>query len=195
MANNPGANSQGAVFLDRDGVIIEDIGYLGDPALIRFIPGAPAAIRRLNERAVKVIVVTNQAGVARGYYPESAIAAVHRRISELLAAESAHVDAFFYCPHHPRHGLPPYRQECACRKPQPGMILQGAAQFGADLARSVLIGDKHSDILAAHNAGTRSILVMTGYGRAHWSNWSDPVKPDFIAEDLPSAVDLVIPLL
>ncbi len=187
--------SQGAVFLDRDGVIIEEIGYLGDPVLIRIIPGAPAAIRRLNERAVKVIVVTNQAGVARGYYPESTIASVHQRLSELLAAEGAHVDAFFYCPHHPRHGLPPYRRECDCRKPRPGMILQGAAQFGVELSRSFLIGDKHSDILAAHNAGARSILVMTGYGRTHWAAWSDPVKPDFTAEDLPSAVDLVIPLL
>ena len=152
-----------AVFLDRDGTLIEEVHYLAAAEQVRLLPGAADAVRRLNEAGVLVVVVTNQAGVARGYFPESRVAEVHERLSTLLA-EHVRIDAYFHCPHHPTEGVGVYRVECECRKPKPGLLLAAARELDIDLARSWMIGDKPSDAEAGAAAGCRTILVRTGHG-------------------------------
>jgi D-glycero-D-manno-heptose 1,7-bisphosphate phosphatase len=142
-----------AAFLDRDGVLIEDTGYPHDPAEVRWVPGAAAAVKRLNDAGYYVFVVTNQAGVARGYYPEAQVGVLHRWMADRLAEQAAHVDAFEYCPHHPEAALPGYRLICGCRKPEPGMITSLLAAWPVEAAGSFLIGDKETDLAAAASAG------------------------------------------
>jgi D-glycero-D-manno-heptose 1,7-bisphosphate phosphatase len=155
-----------AVFLDRDGVVIEEVEYLAEVGQVRLIPGAAAGIAALNARGIPVVVATNQAGVARGLFPEGRVGQVHAQLARLLAAEGARVDAWYYCPHHPTAGEGAYRVSCACRKPLPGMLLQAAREWGIDLARSFMVGDKRSDLEAGARAGCRSVLVETGYGHS-----------------------------
>ncbi|HYZ34016.1 MAG TPA: HAD family hydrolase [Crenalkalicoccus sp.] len=142
-----------AAFLDRDGVLIEDTGYPHDPREVRWMPGAAAAVRLLNQAGFLVFVITNQSGVARGLYPESQVGVLHRWMAERLAEAGARVDAFAYCPHHPEAPLPAYRRDCRRRKPAPGMIEDLLAAYPVDKARSFLIGDRASDIAAAAAAG------------------------------------------
>lgn len=153
-----------AVFLDRDGTLIEEVNYLARPEQVRLIPGAADAVRALNDAGVLVVVVTNQAGVARGYFPESRVAEVHARLSALLAEHGAHVDAYYHCPHHPTAGVGRYRVDCDCRKPKPGLLLTAARHLDIDLARSWMIGDKPCDAGAGRAAGCRTLLVRTGHG-------------------------------
>jgi D-glycero-D-manno-heptose 1,7-bisphosphate phosphatase len=178
-----------AVFLDRDGVLIEEVGYLADPCQVVLIPGAGPAIASLNRAGIPVVVVTNQAGIARGYLSESRLAEIHGRLEALLAAEGARIDAIYYCPHHPTDGVAPYRLQCSCRKPQPGMLLQAATDLGIDLPRSSMIGDKAVDLEAGARAGCRPILVKTGYGRETWSQL-DRLQPPpvLVATSLPEAI-------
>lgn len=152
-----------AVFIDRDGTINEEKEYLYRPDDFVFIPGAPQAIRLLNEAGFLVIVVTNQSGVARGYYTEEDVHLLHRHIALNLEQSGARVDAWFYCPHHPA-GRGSYALPCRCRKPLPGMLLEAAGRFAIDLESSIMIGDKLVDMQAGAAAGCRSILVRTGYG-------------------------------
>ena len=172
-----------ALFLDRDGVINEETNYLHDPKDLRLIPGSAQAIRSFNERDIPVIVVTNQAGVARGYYPESQIKILHEALSALLRREGAHVDHQYYCPHHPE-GKGEYGKVCDCRKPMPGLLHHAAKRFSVDLSRSALIGDKASDIGAAEAVGAKSVLVLTGHGEREWNNWSEKFQPSHVAKDL-----------
>jgi D-glycero-D-manno-heptose 1,7-bisphosphate phosphatase len=153
-----------AVFLDRDGTLIEEVHYLAVPEQVRLISGAAEAVRKLNDVGMLVVVVTNQAGVARGYFPESNVAEVHAQLSSLLAERGAKVDAFYYCPHHPTEGVGHYRVNCDCRKPKPGLLLTAARDLDIDLARSWMIGDKLADAEAGTVAGCRAILVRTGHG-------------------------------
>lgn len=148
-----------AVFLDRDGVIIENAHYLARLEDIRFIPGAAAAIRRLNEAGVPVVVVSNQSGVARGYFPESFVRETHAHLDQLLAKEGAHIDRWCFCPHHPGFGA-----DCECRKPKPGMLQTAARELNLDLECSWLIGDNLTDCEAGAAAGCQTILVRTGHG-------------------------------
>ena len=148
----------GVVFLDRDGVINADIGYLWRREDFVWIPGAPAAIRLFNERGRPVVVVTNQSGVARGYYSEQDVESLHRWMNAELNRQGARIDAFYFCPHHPDGAIPEYTRECDCRKPQPGMLLQAMEDWRADPAKSFLIGDKESDVAAAAAAGIRGYL-------------------------------------
>ena len=154
-----------ALFLDRDGVLIEEVEYLAKLELVRLIPGAAAVVRRANDAGWRVVVVSNQSGVARGLLPESFLAEVHREIARHLLEEAgAKLDRFYYCPHHPTEGQGVYRIACECRKPKPGMLLQAARELGIDLARSWMIGDRRTDLEAGAAAGCRTILVRTGYG-------------------------------
>jgi D-glycero-D-manno-heptose 1,7-bisphosphate phosphatase len=158
------AQRRPAVFLDRDGTIVEDVGYLSGPEQLVLLPRSAEAIARLNAAKVPVVVVTNQAGVARGYFSESRVREVHLRLDQLLAERSARIDRYYFCPHHPDAGDGPYRRVCECRKPRPGLLLQAAAELEIDLSRSFMIGDKRSDLDAGAAAGTRTVLVRTGYG-------------------------------
>ena len=162
---NPTAGSATALFLDRDGVLIEEVDYLARPEQVRLIPGSAAAVRRVNDAGWKVVVVSNQSGVARGLFPESALSEIHRAISaQLLAEAGAMIDAFYYCPHHPTEGIGAYRIDCDCRKPKPGMLLRAAAELGIDTSKSWMVGDRLTDLRAGASAGCRTILVRTGYG-------------------------------
>lgn len=153
-----------AVFLDRDGTIIKEKNYLSRPEEVELEPTAANSIARLNALGIAVIVVTNQAGIARGYFPESSIAEVHSKLDELLAEFGARIDRYEYCPHHPTEGLGDYRIDCACRKPKSGMLTRAAAALAVDLTRSLMIGDRPSDLEAGESAGCRFALVRTGYG-------------------------------
>jgi D-glycero-D-manno-heptose 1,7-bisphosphate phosphatase len=153
-----------AVFIDRDGTINVEKDYLYRAEEFEFIPGAPKAIRLLNEAGFLVVVVSNQSGVARGYYTEEDVHLLHRHVATQLDQAGSRIDAWFYCPHHPS-GRGSYALPCRCRKPQPGMLLDAASRFDIDLEASIMIGDKLVDIEAGRAAGCKSILVRTGYGR------------------------------
>jgi D-glycero-D-manno-heptose 1,7-bisphosphate phosphatase len=155
-----------AIFLDRDGVLIEDVHYLAAPEQVRLVPGSAEAVAALNRAGWPVVVVTNQAGVGKGLFPLDAVGAVHAHLADLLATFGASIDGYYFCPHHPEAEVEAYRVRCECRKPQPGMLHRAAAELGLDLARSWMIGDRASDLEAGAAAGCRTILVRTGYGAA-----------------------------
>ncbi|MBI2161564.1 MAG: HAD family hydrolase [Candidatus Rokubacteria bacterium] len=186
--------SRPAVFIDRDGTLTEEVGYVNHPKRLRLLPRSAEAIRRLNGAGLAAVVVTNQAGVARGYFSEEVLAAVNAALVAQLKEEGAHLDGIYVCLHHPTEGAAPYRTVCECRKPKPGLLLRAAADHALDLARSTLVGDKASDLVAARAVGARSVLVLTGYGRGEWEyrRASFPVEPDRVAEDLLDAVEWVI---
>ncbi len=183
-----------AVFMDRDGTVSDEVGYLNHVSRLRVYPWSASAIRALNDAGLLAVLVTNQAGVARGYFPETMILDVHARLVEELAAQGATLDAIYYCPHHPTAGEPPYRADCGCRKPRPGMLLQAAAEHDIDLASSYVVGDKYSDVRLAHAVGASGVLVMTGYGRGEYEyereTW--PRAPEHVAESLEDAVAWIV---
>jgi D-glycero-D-manno-heptose 1,7-bisphosphate phosphatase len=183
-----------AVFIDRDGTLTEEVGYVNHPSRLRILPRSGAAVRRLNAAGIAVVVVTNQAGIARGYFSPELLAAVHDAMVAQLKDEGAHLDGVYVCPHHPTEGEPPYRSICDCRKPKPGLLLRAAADLGLDLGCSTLVGDKGSDLVAARAVGARSVLVLTGYGLGEWEYRRSvlPVQPDHVADDLLGAADWVI---
>ena len=177
-----------AVFLDRDGTINTEKDYLYRIDDFEFIQGAVEAIRLLNESGYMVIVVTNQSGIARGYYTEEDLSVLHRYIADQLSCAGAHVDDWYFCPHHPT-GKGVYAQQCSCRKPLPGMLHQAALRHGIDLERSFMIGDKSVDVEAAIAAGCKPILVRTGYGATEETKLSGGVE---VYDDLLSAVRSLI---
>jgi len=176
-----------AVFLDRDGTIAEEVGYLNHVSRFRMLPFAAVAIRRLNEAKLPVIVVTNQSGVGRGYFPDSLVHAVHDLMTKQLADAGARLDALYYCPHKSDDA-------CACRKPKPGMLQRAAREHALDLRRSFVVGDRHGDIELAQGVGARAILVRTGYGEGEilWHSAKWPAPPDFIAENIADAADWIL---
>jgi D-glycero-D-manno-heptose 1,7-bisphosphate phosphatase len=179
--------SRPAVFLDRDGTISEDVGYLNDVSQFRMFPFAAGAIRRLNDANLPVIVVTNQSGVGRGFFAESMVQTVHREMVQQLAAAGAHLTAIYYCPH-------TSEDECECRKPKPGMIRQAASEHGVDLARSFVVGDRYGDVELAQANGGQGVLVRTGYGDEDLRvNGAGCIRqPDFVADDLTDAVAWIL---
>jgi len=183
-----------AVFIDRDGTISEEVGYVNHPSRFRLFPYSGAAIKKLNDSDWLAILVTNQAGVARGYFSEDVIGAVHQQLTSGLAKDNGQLDAIYYCAHHPTVGEPPYRHDCDCRKPKTGLIDRAAADFEIDLARSWMVGDRYSDIEMARNAGLKSAFVLSGYGRGEWeyqrANWK--YEPDMVCENLLAAVDSIL---
>jgi len=197
QANRQSAiNSQqpyAAIFIDRDGTLNEDIGYVSTPDDLVLYPWAAEAVRRVNESGLLAIVITNQSGIARGMYTEERLSSIHLRMIEQLACEGARIDAVYYCPHHPDVGDVRYRIACDCRKPRIGMLDRAARDHRIDLKRSFVVGDKASDINLAGNAGARSALVLTGYGRetlTHPDRW--PCEPEIIAENLLEAVKQIL---
>jgi D-glycero-D-manno-heptose 1,7-bisphosphate phosphatase len=179
--------SQPAVFLDRDGTINEQMGYINHLSRFKLLDQAVVAIRRLNEAGVKVVVVTNQSGAARGYFPASLVDEIHAHLKQILAAGGAHLDGIYTCLHGPADG-------CACRKPQPTLMQQAARDLDLDLSRSYLVGDRYSDIQTAANAGGKGILVLTGYGRGEYEylRAAQPVQPVYVAPDLLEAVEWIL---
>ncbi len=157
-----GTRLRRAVFLDRDGTLVEEVPYLHDPALVRLVPGASGALRRLAAAGFALVLVTNQAGVARGYYGEDAVGRVHRRLRELLAAGGVALDGIWYCPHHPDGAVAELARACRCRKPGPGMLEAAAAELGIDLGTSYLVGNDAGDVGAARAAGVTPLFVTTG---------------------------------
>lgn len=153
-----------AVFLDRDGTINLDKGYFFRPEEFEFEEGAVEAIRRLNQAGYKVFVISNQAGIALGHFTEAQVDALHTWLQTELAKYEAHIDAFYYCPHHAKLGIGEYKTECECRKPAPGLLLRAAAEWNVDLAQSFMVGDHNSDVEAGRAAGVQSIFVRTGHG-------------------------------
>lgn len=174
-----------AVFLDRDGTIVNDPGFLHEPGRVRLIPGAAEAVHRLNAAGLLVVVVTNQSGIARGRYTAADYAAVERRLAELLAAHDAHLDGAYYCPHHPDVTGP-----CECRKPGVKLFRDAATALGVDLARSWYVGDRVSDVQPAQTLGGTGILVTTGEGSAYVD--AARAAGATVAADLAAAADLIL---
>ena len=184
-----------AVLLDRDGTLVEEIDYLKDPAQLRLIAGAAAAVRRLNEAGVPVIIITNQSMIARGMGTEADLALIHERLITLLQAEGARIERIYYCPHHPDIGVPPYRATCDCRKPLPGLLSRAAVDLDLDLSRSTMIGDSLRDLEAGDAAGCRRlILVRTGHGAAEEPKTTAAKLGHraIIHDDLAAAVDYLL---
>ena len=180
-----------AAFLDRDGTIIEDPGYLRDPDAIQFIPGAIDALRTLQRKGYRLVLVTNQAGVARGLLTEDDVRRVNERLTALLAEVGVHVDRIYYCPHHPDHGPPEYRRDCDCRKPKPGMVHRAIRDLGVDPSRSVVLGDHVTDAaLAQAFPGMVGIMLRTGHGVEQWQKIQEGAvePPAHVADDLRAAV-------
>lgn len=183
-----------AVFLDRDGTVNEEMGYLNHIERFTLLPRVAQAIRLLNQHEFKTVVITNQSGVARGYFPESLIHLVHKKMEKLLSMEGAHLDGIYYCPHHPDVGNPPYRQRCRCRKPETGLVEDAVRELDLDCSQSYMIGDRGVDIEFGHLIGAKGILVLTGYGKGEWEYFRDQwkVKPDHVASDLYEAVQWIL---
>lgn len=183
-----------AVFIDRDGTLSDEVGYINHPSRFRLLPYAADAIKHLNENGWLAIVTTNQAGVARGYFSEDMIATVHEAMTKDLERDGARLDAIYYCAHHPSVGEPPYRFDCDCRKPKPGLISRAARDFEIDLNGSWMVGDRYSDVELARNAAVKSAFVLSGYGRGEWEHqratWTQ--QPDLVAENLLEAVRLIV---
>jgi D-glycero-D-manno-heptose 1,7-bisphosphate phosphatase len=183
-----------AVFLDRDGTLNEEVGYVNHLERFVLLPQVGQAIRLLNEHGIKAVVITNQSGVARGYFPESLIHQVHQKMHDLLKKEGARVDGIYYCPHHPDIGIPPYRQKCRCRKPATGLVENAVKELDIDCSRSYVIGDRGVDIEFAPQIGAKGILVLTGYGKGEWEYFGNQwkVRPDHVARDLYEAVQWIL---
>ena len=150
-----------AVFLDRDGTINEEVGYLDSLDKFKVIPSAYEAIRLINESGMKVVVISNQAGVARGFFTEDFVKITHEHLETALRKKGAYIDNFYYCPHHPTEGIKPYRKDCNCRKPAPGMLLRAAKDLNIDLTKSYLVGDRFRDMEAAKKAGVKRVVLAS----------------------------------
>jgi D-glycero-D-manno-heptose 1,7-bisphosphate phosphatase len=183
-----------AVFLDRDGTINEQMGYINHCSRFLLLPRAAAGIRLLNEKRIPVIVTTNQSGLARGYFPPELLTEVHDKMQRELAAAGAHVDAIYVCPHHPEAKIAEYREQCDCRKPKPGLFIRAAHELQLDLDRSYVVGDRWSDLKAAAGCRMTGILVLTGYGQGELAYLGprEEIQPHHVAADLYEAAKWII---
>jgi D-glycero-D-manno-heptose 1,7-bisphosphate phosphatase len=180
-------NRKRAAFLDRDGTIAEEVGYLNHLSRFQLYPFAAQAIRRLNEAGIPVIVVTNQAGVSRGFFPEEFVHRVHERMIAELATAGARIDGIYYCPHS-------LADDCDCRKPRPGLLVRAAAEHAIDLEGSFVVSDRYVDVGMGQSKGCHGILVLTGYGRGEyeWHHERWPRQPDSVVENLLAATDVIL---
>jgi D-glycero-D-manno-heptose 1,7-bisphosphate phosphatase len=183
-----------AVFVDRDGTLTEEVGYVNHPDRLHLLPRAAEAVRRLNQASIPAVMVTNQSGIARGYFSQEVLAAVNTALVQQLERGGARLAGLYVCAHHLTEGVAPFRADCECRKPKPGLLLRAARDLGLDLAASWMIGDKPSDIEVGERAGTGTVLVLTGYGRGEWEYRRDAfrVPPAHVADDLLDAVEWIL---
>jgi D-glycero-D-manno-heptose 1,7-bisphosphate phosphatase len=184
--------SQAAVFLDRDGTLIEDVAYLDRPEKVALYPWSIAAIQALNRAGLRVVLVTNQSGVARGFFDEEMVGVVHRHLALLLEAGGAFLDAYYYCPHHPNGTVAAYTQICACRKPARGLVDRAVAELGVDPSRSFSVGDRWLDVALGRGAGARGVLVRTGFGAAEESQPPADLVADAVVNNLVEAVGWIL---
>ncbi len=180
-----------AVFLDRDGTINDDPGYLGEPSNVKLFPGTAKALSILKSRLnCKLLVISNQSGIARGLITKQMVESVNDKINELLSAEQTSIDAFYYCPFHPDFNS---EAECECRKPSPKLVFDAAKDFKIDLTKSYFVGDSSADVICGFNAGLKTVLVKTGYGTESISILQKQNKiPTFVAENLAQACNFII---
>lgn len=183
-----------AVFLDRDGTVNEQMGYINHISRFRLLPRAASAIRLLNDQGIPVVIVSNQSGLARGYFPDVLLDEVHEKMNRLLAGAGAHLDGIYVCPHHPEAVVAKYRAACDCRKPKTGLLTRAAADLDLDLGRSYIVGDRWSDLKAAERCQATGVLVLTGYGRGEYEyiGPARELQPHMVAEDLYDAVQWII---
>lgn len=178
-----------AVFLDRDGTINEEVEYLSSLEELNIFPNSFEAIKLINESGMLAVVITNQSGVARGYFDENFVKTVHLRINEILQGKGGYIDRFYYCPHHPVEGRGHYLKSCGCRKPEPGMLIRASEELGIDLSCSYMVGDAAKDIELAERVGAKGVLVKTGYGK---DAVSSGIKPAYIADNILDAVKWIM---
>jgi D-glycero-D-manno-heptose 1,7-bisphosphate phosphatase len=188
---NP-ANLDRAIFLDRDGTLIEEVGYLDRPERVRLYPWSIDAIRAFNRAGLRVVLVTNQSGVARGFLTEAVVDEVHEHIAALLREGGAFIDAYYYCPHHPDGKLPEFARSCDCRKPARGLVDRAVREFGIDPTRSFTIGDRWLDVAFGQAVGGRGILVRTGYGAREEERPQEPLVADAIVNNLIEAAGWIL---
>lgn len=181
-----------AAFLDRDGTIIEEVGYLDRPERVQFFPWTIEAIRVLNRAGLAVVLVSNQSGIARGFFTEAVVERVHRHIADMLAAGGAHIDAYYYCPHHPEGSVPGLAKVCDCRKPARGLVDRAVTDIGIDPGRSFVVGDRWLDIGLARTVGAKGVLVRTGYGDREELKPPDNLKADVVVDNLIAASSWIL---
>jgi len=186
-----------AIFLDRDGVLIEDVHLLTNPGQVRFLEGVPQALRSLQEAGFRLIVISNQTVVARGLVTEQEVYAINAEMEHLLEqAGGPRLDGFYFCPHHPNATLPAYRTACECRKPRPGLLLRAAREHNLNLGASFVVGDRITDIIAGARAGCRTVLIQTGKHLAPPIETVEPldnsVQPDYICANLNAAARWIL---
>lgn len=179
-----------AIFLDKDGTLIYDIPYNDDPHLIILEPDLIKGLKTLQENGFKLVIITNQAGVALGYFPENRLLTIKSKIEGLVEEEGIRFSGFYYCPHHPNAVVPRYKKACTCRKPQPGLILRAAQELKIDLSRSWMVGDILNDVEAGNRAGCRTVLIDNG----HEKDWevSEKRVPDLLARNINEAAELIL---
>lgn len=189
----PPRTSRAAVFVDRDGTLTREGDWIVHPGALELVPGAGAAVRRLNDAGIPVVLYTNQSAVARGLIDEAELAVIHEGLAEMLAREGAHLDGWYSCPHHPTEGVGRYKVACECRKPKPGLLLQAARELELDLGLSWCIGDMMRDLEAGRAVGVRGILVATGKGTSERARLAAAgLALPIGAADLPAAVEIVL---
>jgi D-glycero-D-manno-heptose 1,7-bisphosphate phosphatase len=181
-----------AVFLDRDGTLIEEVGYLDRPERVTLYPFATDSIRALNRAGIRVVIVTNQSGVARGFFGDNVVRDVHAHVARLLARGGAHIDAYYHCPHHPDGRVAQYAVRCECRKPGRGLVDRAVAEFGIDPAQSYAVGDRWLDIGLARAFGGRGVLVRTGYGAGEERRAPDGLRADAVVDNLAAASSWIL---
>lgn len=183
-----------AVFLDRDGTINEQMGYINHLSRFKLLPKVADAISLLNRNEIQVVVVTNQSGLARGYFPITLLETVHKKMIRLLKEKNAFIDGLYICPHHPEAKEIQYRLDCSCRKPKTGLLEQASEELHLDLSNSYMVGDRWSDLKCGNAVGAKSILVLSGYGRGDldYIGPTQEVQPQHIAEDLLKAAEWIV---
>ena len=181
-----------AVFLDRDGTLIEEVGYLDRKERVELYPWTIDAVRALNRSGFRVVLVSNQSGVARGFFTEAVVAEVHRHIAALLEAGGARVDAYYYCPHHADGKVERYAVACECRKPSRGMVDRAARDLGVDPSQSFVVGDRWLDVELARAVGARGVLVRTGYGVTEEAKPRPSLAADAVVDNLIAAVSWIL---